>query len=77
MITQKITRLSIYGSNAEYCEMAPNVWVVVFHDIDTELRGSMYAGTQIATSEEEAYEMAKVWLEIRELENEIHNVETN
>lgn len=71
MITQKITRLSIYGSNAEYCEMAPNVWVVVFHDIDFELRGSMYEGTQIATSEEEAYEIAKAWLEDREETNEM------
>jgi hypothetical protein len=74
MLVQTIKRLSVYGSNAEYCEMAPNVWIVVFHDIDTELRGSMYAGTQIATSEEEAYEMAKAWLEDREETNEMYNV---
>jgi hypothetical protein len=70
MITQKITRLSIYGSNAEYCEMAPNVWVIVYHDIDFELKASMYAGTKICTSEEEAYEEAKHWLEKREEYNE-------
>lgn len=70
MITQKITRLSIYGSNAEYCEMAPNVWVVVYHDIDFELKASMYAGTKICTSEEQAWEEAKHWLEKREEYNE-------
>ena len=70
MITQKITRLSIYGSNAEYCEMAPNVWVVVFHNIDTELRGSMYAGTKICTCEEHAWEEAKAWLDNRNEYNE-------
>ena len=73
MLIQTIKRYSVYGSNAEICEMAPNVWVVVFHDIDTELRGSMYAGTQIATSEAEAEQMAKTWLEARELTNQIYN----
>ena len=66
MQVQKITRLSIYGSNAEYFEVAPNAWIVVFHEIDFESRSSVYVGTQVTTSEVEAYEISKAWLEDRE-----------
>lgn len=70
MQVQKITRLSIYGSNAEFCEMATNVWIVVYHDIDFESRSSVYAGTKICTSEQEAYEECRIWLDKREEYNE-------
>lgn len=75
MLVQTIKRLSIYGSNAEYCEMKPNVWVVVYHDIDFELRASMYAGTNICTSEAEAEAEAKAWLDKREAVNEYIGME--
>jgi hypothetical protein len=74
MLVQKITRLSVTGSNAEICEMAPNVWMVVYHDIDTNLKGSMYVGMYVAQSEAEAEAEAKRWLEARELENEEYDV---
>jgi len=70
MITQKITRLSVTGSNAEIVEMAPNVWMVVYHDIDINLKASMYVGMYVAQTEEQAYEEAKHWLEKREEYNE-------
>ena len=70
MIVQRITRLSIHGSNAEYFEMAPDVWLVVYHKIDFESKSSVYAGTKICTSEEQAYEEARFWLDKREEYNE-------
>ncbi len=70
MIEQKIRRFSIYGHNSEVVEMAPNVWVVIYHNINTDLRASVYAGTSIHTSEADAITEAKVWLEICELENQ-------
>lgn len=75
MLVQTIKRLSVYGSNAEYSEMAPNVWMIVFHDIDFELRASMYAGTKVCTSEAEAETEAKAWLEQREAVNEYIGME--
>lgn len=74
MLVQKITRLSVTGSNAEIVEMAPNVWVVNYHDIDITIKASVYVGMFIAQSEEQALEEAKTWLELRELENEVYYI---
>lgn len=70
MLAQTITRFSIYGYNAEVTEIAPNVWLVNYHKIDFESKSSVYAGTKICTSEEEAYEEARFWLDKREEYNE-------
>jgi len=66
MIVQTIKRLSIHGSNVEISEMAPNIWVLVFHTIDFERRASVYAGTKICTSEQEAFAEAELWIDKRE-----------
>ncbi len=74
MIVQSIKRLSVTGSNAEISQMSSDVWMVVYHDIDTILKGSMYVGMYIAKSEAEAEAEAKRWLEARELENEVYDI---
>lgn len=74
MIEQTIKRLSVTGSNTDITSPADGVWMVVYHDIDTNLKGNMYVGMYIATSEAEAEAEARRWLEAREVENEMYNV---
>jgi hypothetical protein len=65
MLVQTITRFSDNGSNAEVTSPTEGVWMVIYHDIDTELKGSMYVGMDICESETEAYAKAHKFLEKR------------
>lgn len=66
MIVQTIKRYSDYGSNAEVTSPAEGIWMVIYHDIDTELKGSMYVGMDICTSEADADAKAIEFLKTRE-----------